>query len=62
MIDHPVCVLCGQPAITTAAQILVCDEHWQAYKAEASQYLPLVLRPVYQSLLQAERRARNGAE
>ena len=35
LIQRPVCVLCGEPAITTAAHHPVCREHWKAYEDDA---------------------------
>jgi hypothetical protein len=46
------CVACNSEAATTAAQIPVCEKHWQEYKAEAEQYLPLPQRKIYLKLIE----------
>lgn len=51
----PSCVICGVKAVTTAAHIPVCQQHWEAYDAEAKSYPQA--RPFY-DLLQAEYEAR----
>lgn len=52
--NWPKCVLCNFPAITTAAQIPVCEKHWTEYVLEARKALPLEKRPVYLRLLKAQ--------
>lgn len=58
MMDKLFCVLCGKPAVTTAAHIPVCEEHWLAYALEGKQYLPDDQRPVWQSLQVASQQGR----
>jgi hypothetical protein len=50
------CVMCQAEAITTAAQIPVCGEHYREYSYEASQNKPD--RPFFHSLIIANGRAR----
>jgi len=50
----PRCLLCFKPAITTAAHLPVCEEHWREYEDEAKQYLSYEQRLVYQRLLAAQ--------
>lgn len=52
--NPPKCLLCDKQAVTTAAHLPVCKNHWQLYQQEAKQYLPHSQRPIYQSLLRAE--------
>lgn len=47
------CVLCCSEAVTTAAQIPVCKEHYAAYQKEGRKCLPFSERVVYQKLLKA---------
>lgn len=47
----PTCVLCGKPAVGTAAHKPVCQEHYDAYAAEGRQYLPLEKRLIYLELM-----------
>lgn len=58
--NHLGCVMCGKPAHTTAAQIPVCEKHWDEYRTEARQYLPADERKVWMRL-QAENE-RRGTE
>jgi hypothetical protein len=51
---RPTCVLCDKEAVTTAAHIPVCEEHWNAYALEGRLYLPMQDRKVYLALLAAE--------
>lgn len=46
------CVLCGKEAITTAAHIPVCMEHYNKYAEEGKQYPSY--RPFYEKLLKAD--------
>jgi len=46
------CVLCDKEAITTAAHIPVCKEHYEQYATEGRRYW--VDRPFYLKLLAAQ--------
>jgi hypothetical protein len=48
------CVICGKPAVTTAAQILVCEEHANQYAEEGRKYLPDHQRQFWRELQQAQ--------
>lgn len=50
----PVCVMCGEPSITTAAHIPVCQNHWDEYKKEAMQYPSE--RPVFCAMIEADKK------
>jgi hypothetical protein len=54
MLDIPKCVICDSPAITTAAQILVCARCYNEYADEARKYLPFNQRYFYRILLYAD--------
>ena len=56
------CVACKTKAVTTAAQIPVCEEHWKQYEAEAKRYLPLPERKVYRMLFDCYKAANAGTE
>lgn len=44
------CVMCSNKAVTTAAHIPVCQEHWEAYAKEAKDYP--TERPVFDAMCQ----------
>lgn len=48
---RPKCILCREKAVTTAAQIPVCEEHWIRYAAEAKADGE---RPFYTMLVNAD--------
>lgn len=52
---QPKCVICGEVAITTAAQIPVCQKHEEEYASEARADLPMSERTFYNALVKASR-------
>ena len=47
------CTLCGCDAVTTAAHIPVCAQHWLEYANEAERYLPYSMRDCWRKLIAA---------
>lgn len=47
------CVLCSEEAVTTAAQMPVCEKHHNEYADEAERHLPYFMRDFWHRLVAA---------